>query len=39
MKFVLDESKRKIYEPFPESTQLEKVIEIIKEDKHGCFSG
>lgn len=27
------------YDPFPESTYLEKIIEIIKEDKHGCFFG
>lgn len=31
--------KWKIYEPFPESTHLDKIIEIIKEDKHACFFG
>lgn len=31
--------KWEIYEPFPESTHLEKIIEIIKEDKHNCFFG
>ena len=28
-----------IYEPFPKSTYLDKVIEIIKEDKNACFFG
>jgi len=31
--------KWKLYEPLPVSTHLEKIIEIIKEDKHGCFYG
>ena len=31
--------KWELYEPFPESTHLEKIIEVIKEDKHGCFYG
>ena len=31
--------KWEIYEPFPESTHLEKIIDIIKEDKHSCFFG
>jgi len=31
--------KWEIYEPFPESTYLDKIIEIIKEDKHACFFG
>ncbi len=31
--------KWEIYEPFPESTRLKKIIETIKEDKHGCFFG
>ena len=31
--------KWELYEPFPESTHLGKIIEIIKEDKHGCFYG
>jgi hypothetical protein len=31
--------KWEFYEPFSESTHLEKIIEIIKEDKHGCFYG
>jgi hypothetical protein len=28
-----------IYEPFPKSTHLDKIISIIKEDKHACFFG
>jgi len=31
--------KWEIYEPFPESTHLEKIIDVIKEDKHSCFFG
>lgn len=31
--------KWELYDPFPESTHLEKIIEIINEDKHGCFYG
>ena len=31
--------KWELYEPFPVSTHLEKIIGIIKEDKHGCFYG
>ncbi|MCL7765426.1 DUF3024 domain-containing protein [Polaribacter sp. Z014] len=31
--------KWELYEPFPESTHIGKIIEIIKEDKHGCFYG
>ena len=31
--------KWEIYEPFPESSHLDKIIEIIKEDKHSCFFG
>ena len=31
--------KWELYEPFPNSTHLEKIIEIIKEDKLGCFFG
>jgi len=31
--------KWEIYEPFPKSTYLDKIIEIIKEDKHACFFG
>jgi len=31
--------KWELYEPFPESTHLERIIEIIKEDKHCCFYG
>ncbi len=31
--------KWELYEPFPKSTHLEKIIEIIKEDKHVCFYG
>ncbi|UNY97759.1 DUF3024 domain-containing protein [Zhouia spongiae] len=28
-----------IYEPFPKSSHLEKLIDVVKEDKHGCFFG
>jgi hypothetical protein len=31
--------KWELYEPFSMSTHLAKIIEIIKEDKHGCFYG
>lgn len=31
--------KWELYEPFPKSTHLEKIVEVIKEDKHGCFFG
>lgn len=31
--------KWELYDPFPESTYLDKMIEIIKEDEHGCFFG
>ena len=31
--------KWELYEPFPNSTHLEKIIEIIKEDTYGCFFG
>ena len=31
--------KWELYEPFPESTYIDKIIEVIKEDKHGCFFG
>lgn len=31
--------KWELYAPFPESSHLEKLIKIIKEDKHGCFFG
>ena len=31
--------KWELYEPFPKSTHLEKLVEVIKEDKHGCFFG
>jgi len=31
--------KWEIYEPFPESTHLERIIDVIKEDKHSCFFG
>jgi hypothetical protein len=27
------------YEPFPDSTSLEKILEIVDEDDHGCFWG
>ena len=28
-----------VYEPFPNSTHLEELIEMIKKDKHACFFG
>jgi hypothetical protein len=31
--------KWELYKPFPMSTHLATIIEIIKEDKHGCFYG
>ena len=31
--------KWELYEPFAESTHLDKIIEVIREDKHGCFFG
>ena len=31
--------KWELYEPFPKSTYLEKILEIIKEDKYCCFYG
>lgn len=31
--------KWELYDPFPESTYLDKIIEVIKKDKHGCFFG
>ncbi len=31
--------KWEAYEPLPSSTYLAKIIEIIEEDKHGCFYG
>lgn len=27
------------YEPFPESKSLEEILEVIAQDKHGCFWG
>jgi len=31
--------KWELYDPFPRSTHLDKIVEIIREDKHGCFYG
>jgi len=31
--------KWELYEPFPKSTRLDKILEVIKEDKYGCFFG
>lgn len=31
--------KWELYEPFSESTHLGQIIEVIKEDKNGCFYG
>tara|TARA_B100001146_G_C16071818_1_gene386786 strand:- start:717 stop:842 length:126 start_codon:yes stop_codon:yes gene_type:complete len=41
MEFVLDESEWKMgnLRAFSQITYLDKIIEIIKEDKHACFFG
>ena len=31
--------KWQLYEPFPKSTHLDKIMNVLKEDKHGCFFG
>ncbi|MFB1021883.1 MAG: DUF3024 domain-containing protein [Vicingaceae bacterium] len=31
--------KWELYEPSPQSTHLEKLLDIVKEDKHHCFHG
>lgn len=31
--------KWELYEPFPTSTNIQKMLEIIKEDQYGCFFG
>lgn len=31
--------KWKLYEPFPEATHLEEILDIITEDAYGCFHG
>lgn len=31
--------KWELYEPFPESPYLDKIIEVIRKDEHGCFFG
>lgn len=31
--------KWELYEPFPKSTALDKIIKVIREDKHFCFFG
>jgi hypothetical protein len=31
--------KWELYEPFPEATHLEDILQVIKEDKHACFFG
>lgn len=31
--------KWELYQPFPKSTHLDKIIAIVKEDDHGCFYG
>ena len=31
--------KWELYQPFPKSSHLQEVIEIIKKDEHGCFYG
>ncbi|MFT6279129.1 MAG: hypothetical protein ACJAU0_001956 [Flavobacteriales bacterium] len=31
--------KWELYEPFPKSTHLDEIIEVIKKDQYGCFFG
>ncbi|NPA69131.1 MAG: DUF3024 domain-containing protein [Chlorobi bacterium] len=31
--------KWELYEPFPESTHLDKIIDVIKQDEYSCFFG
>ncbi len=31
--------KWQLYDPFPESTHLENIIEVIRKDEFGCFHG
>lgn len=31
--------KWELYEPYPEATNLDSIIEILKKDKYGCFYG
>jgi hypothetical protein len=31
--------KWELYEPYPESSYLDKLLAVIKEDKHACFFG
>ena len=31
--------KWELYEPFSKSAHLDKIIKVIREDKHGCFFG
>jgi len=31
--------KWELYEPFPTATHLTKIINVLEEDKHGCFFG
>jgi len=31
--------KWELYDPFPKSSHLDKILDIIEEDKHGCFFG
>lgn len=37
--WMLSSGKWEIYTPFPKSTHLDKIIEVIKEDKNACFFG
>lgn len=32
-------AKWELYEPFPESTNPDNIIKIVKEDQYACFSG
>ena len=37
--WMLSDESWQLYEPFPESTNLDDIIEVIKKDKHHCFFG
>ncbi len=35
--WMLSNGKWKVYKPFPESTNLDQIIEVIQKDENGCF--
>ncbi|WP_299063395.1 DUF3024 domain-containing protein [uncultured Polaribacter sp.] len=37
--WMKSDEKWQLYQPFPVSTHLGEIIEVIKKDKHGCFFG